>query len=418
MPLPPHFRAGPMANHRSRPCGPRPRGGLPLTQPTVLYYKLCLLLRHGPSRRPHSGPTPRFRAPVTRNTGSDATRSTSTPLAASSLASTPTPVTGPSKSLALPAATFASESNCLVPRFFARYAEHAAEAEDAFTVPDWDRSVCPACCLAYRETLFAFPPPPLLNTFVAKARADGVRTIVLAPLAVTAPYWHKLLRASIVPDPKGYHRVRSSFALKDSDLPGQLALFAVDFANDTCRRRPGSLAAPLRFGRNLPGALPRRLTLRHGRSPAHPRRPCRRGLGAPPVTRTTATRRPGITTQLSLLLHRAPSSRCALHSAPSSRPIRTTHAWLSSWAPTTLGPHAHGTRPCGPCRGHSFQTQGHVPMVTLCPEHGPDPDAPKRPPFDHLVTSPRTKPAHSGPGPVPDAHGHVSTSRIGPVSPD
>ncbi len=32
---------------------------------------------------------------------------------------------------------FATESNTLVLRFFARYAEPRAEAEDAFTVPDW-----------------------------------------------------------------------------------------------------------------------------------------------------------------------------------------------------------------------------------------------------------------------------------------
>jgi hypothetical protein len=143
---------------------------------------------------------------------------------------------------------FASESNFLVPRFFARYAEHAAEAEDAFTVPDWDRSVCLACGLVHPETLFAFPPPPLLNAFVAKARADGVRAIVLTPLAVTAPYWHKLLRASVVPEPKGYHRVRRSFALKDSDL--------------RLRRRPRKrhlppphqlARRPLRPGRSLPG---------------------------------------------------------------------------------------------------------------------------------------------------------------------
>ena len=37
-----------MANHRSRPCGPRPRGGLPMTQPSVRYYKLGLPLRHKP----------------------------------------------------------------------------------------------------------------------------------------------------------------------------------------------------------------------------------------------------------------------------------------------------------------------------------------------------------------------------------
>jgi hypothetical protein len=58
-------------------------------------------------------------------------------------------------------------------------------------------------------------------------------------------------------------------------------------------------------------------------------------------------------------------------------PTPTSSFLLPSWASTTLRPHAHGTRPCGPCRGHSFQleTPGHVPMVTLCPAHGPDSDA-------------------------------------------
>ncbi len=55
-----------------------------------------------------------------------------------------------------------------------------------------------------------------------------------------------LLHASFVSDPKGYHRVtvRSSFGLKDSDIPCRLALFAVDVANDTCRRRAAPVAAP------------------------------------------------------------------------------------------------------------------------------------------------------------------------------
>jgi hypothetical protein len=39
-------------------------------------------------------------------------------------------------------------------------------------------------------------------------------------------------------------QIRSSFALKDLDLPGQLAFFAVDSASDTCRRRTGSPTAP------------------------------------------------------------------------------------------------------------------------------------------------------------------------------
>ena len=83
---------------------------------------------------------------------------------------------------------FASESNAVLPRFFARYAEPRAEAEDAFAVNDWDRSTCPACGRCHREALFAFPPTALLNRFIAKAIADGVRSIVVTPLAVSAPY--------------------------------------------------------------------------------------------------------------------------------------------------------------------------------------------------------------------------------------
>ena len=104
---------------------------------------------------------------------------------------------------ALTVDAFASEANSLLPRFFARYAEPRAEVEDAFTVPDWTGSSCPTCGCSHRETLFAFPPPPLLNAFVAKARADGVRAIVATPLSVSAPYWNKLLRASVVPNADG-----------------------------------------------------------------------------------------------------------------------------------------------------------------------------------------------------------------------
>jgi hypothetical protein len=107
--------------------------------------------------------------------------------------------------------TFASHSNALLPRFFARYAEPSAEVKDAFTVPDWAwRSTCPACGQLHRKTLFPFSPPPLLNVFVAKARANlnGARDILITPLSVAAPFWNKLLRAFVVPNPDGYIRVR------------------------------------------------------------------------------------------------------------------------------------------------------------------------------------------------------------------
>ena len=139
---------------------------------------------------------------------------------------------------------FASEANSLLPRFFARYAEPSAEVEDAFTVPDWDRSICPSCGLLHRETLFAFPPPPLLNAFVAKARADGVRAIVVTPLSVSAPYWSKMLRASVVPNADGYLRVRRQQSHLGSDVDGELAIFAVDFSQHATRLRPDLPAPP------------------------------------------------------------------------------------------------------------------------------------------------------------------------------
>jgi hypothetical protein len=139
---------------------------------------------------------------------------------------------------------FASESNRVLPRFFARYAEPLAEAEDAFTVPDWARSSCPACGLCHLETLFAFPPPAMLNHFVAKARADGIRAVVVTPLAVSAPYWNKLLRASVVTNPDGYIRMRRQSAALGSDAPGQLAIFAVDFSPHSTRRHAHCPAPP------------------------------------------------------------------------------------------------------------------------------------------------------------------------------
>jgi hypothetical protein len=83
---------------------------------------------------------------------------------------------------------FASETNSLLPGFFSHYAEPRAEVEDAFAVGDWDCSLCPFCGRCHREVLYAFPPTALLNSFVAKALADGVRAILVTPLAVSAPY--------------------------------------------------------------------------------------------------------------------------------------------------------------------------------------------------------------------------------------
>ena len=44
---------------------------------------------------------------------------------------------------------------------------------------------------------------------IAKAQADEVLAIVVTPLAASAPYWPKLLRAALVTNKSGYIRLRS-----------------------------------------------------------------------------------------------------------------------------------------------------------------------------------------------------------------
>ena len=109
---------------------------------------------------------------------------------------------------------------------------------------------------SHRETLFAFPPPPLLNAFVAKARADGTCAIVVTPLSVAAPFWTKLLRASVVANADGYIRTRRQPAPLDSDVEGELAIFAVDFAPHSTRHRLNPCAPPCGAAASFRGRSP------------------------------------------------------------------------------------------------------------------------------------------------------------------
>ena len=45
--------------------------------------------------------------------------------------------------------------------------------------------------------MFAFPPRALLPAFVAKARADGLRGIVIAPFTPSDPAWPALASVSL-----------------------------------------------------------------------------------------------------------------------------------------------------------------------------------------------------------------------------
>jgi hypothetical protein len=93
---------------------------------------------------------------------------------------------------------FATADNALVPRFFSRFPEPLAEGIDALAQPDWGRSSCPHCGALHRECVFAFPPRALLPAFVAKARADGLRGIVIAPFTPSDPAWPALASMSLL----------------------------------------------------------------------------------------------------------------------------------------------------------------------------------------------------------------------------
>jgi hypothetical protein len=131
---------------------------------------------------------------------------------------------------------FATETNARADRYFSRFGEPGAEAVDAFAVPDWAASQCPHCADQHREVGYAYPPQPLIRNFVQKAIADAMLCVVVVPVAVTAPHWHKLVRASVLdswPAVDGFFRVRNPHKVvvgAAGTLPSELAVFACDFS--------------------------------------------------------------------------------------------------------------------------------------------------------------------------------------------
>jgi len=127
---------------------------------------------------------------------------------------------------------FATASNSRTDRYVSWFPEPDAEAYDAFSMGSWASSTCPMCGQVHQEAFYAYPPNNLLPRMVAKAVADGAVGIVVANLSVTNPVWHKLLKASVLPGPDGYVRIRKA---RHMLKPGsgahalELALFPCDF---------------------------------------------------------------------------------------------------------------------------------------------------------------------------------------------
>ena len=130
---------------------------------------------------------------------------------------------------------FASESNKRAERYCSRYGEPGSEAVDGLMVADWGQSLCPGCGQYHREVAYAFPPAGLIKPVVRKAVADAALCVLVVPVAITAPYWHKLLRASVLPAgpaPDGFLRIRNprtALCLAGSFDPKELAVFVCDF---------------------------------------------------------------------------------------------------------------------------------------------------------------------------------------------
>ena len=78
---------------------------------------------------------------------------------------------------------FASEANAVTPRFFARSRSRAQRRR--MPLPCWTGSSrCAACGERHRELIFAYLPPDLVNVFLRKAMADGVRGLVIVPTSI------------------------------------------------------------------------------------------------------------------------------------------------------------------------------------------------------------------------------------------
>jgi hypothetical protein len=107
--------------------------------------------------------------------------------------------------------------------------------------------------------VFAFPPRALLPAFVAKARADGLRGIVIVPFTPSDPAWPALASVSLTVI--AGQKVRclilpnsAQFVSEGEDLGGtqRLAILAVDFSRWSSRSSAGVVSPCAAHGEHRP----------------------------------------------------------------------------------------------------------------------------------------------------------------------
>jgi hypothetical protein len=103
--------------------------------------------------------------------------------------------------------------------------------------------------------VFVFPPRALLPAFVAKARADGLRGVFIAPFTPSDPAWPALASASLTVIDGQKNRClilpnSAQFVCEGADLGGaqRLAVLAVDFSRWSSQSSAGVAAPCLAHG--------------------------------------------------------------------------------------------------------------------------------------------------------------------------
>jgi len=94
---------------------------------------------------------------------------------------------------------FADNLNHQLPRFWSRYPLPTSVDDDALSAPSWDHSLCHNCGTTHLIFGYFFPPVPLLDRVIAKAKIDGTSGVIVVPRLVSALWWPILLSASISP---------------------------------------------------------------------------------------------------------------------------------------------------------------------------------------------------------------------------
>jgi hypothetical protein len=92
---------------------------------------------------------------------------------------------------------FADDINHQLPVFWSRYHTPGSAGADALSAPSWDHSRCDICQQVETTFGFYFPPAPLLDAVVAKAKLDGAGGVIVVPRSVGSVWWPVLSAAAI-----------------------------------------------------------------------------------------------------------------------------------------------------------------------------------------------------------------------------